>query len=276
MAVGDVRVGFVGVGSMGTPMVDRMLAAGFPVTVYARRSEVRERFAAAGATVTDVITEAAAGAAVVLECVYSDAQAEDLVLGADGVVGALEPGAVLGMHHTGSPAFAARVAAAAQARGADAVDAPVSGANTDIEAGNLTVMLGGEPAARDRIREVIAAYSSNIFDVGAIGTAQGLKLVNNTLFAANLQLACDTERVARELGIDLPVLVEIIHASSGQSYALDVLGPIGGAAAMIPAAGHYMRKDVDATKAVAAELGLDLGLLGEVADGPIDWGTAKA
>jgi 3-hydroxyisobutyrate dehydrogenase-like beta-hydroxyacid dehydrogenase len=260
---------------MGTPMIERMLAAGHTVTVYARRAEVRERFAAAGANVTDVIAEAAVGNQVVLECVYSDAQAADLFLGPEGIVGALEPGAVFAMHHTGSPAFAQRVAEAARARGGDAVDAPVSGADSDIAAGNLTVMLGGEPAARDRIREVIATYSSNIFDVGAIGTAQGVKLVNNTLFAANLQLAFDTERVARALGIDLPVLVEILHASSGQSYALDVLGPMGGAAAMIPAAGHYMRKDVDATKAVAAELGLDLGLLGEVADGPIEWGAAK-
>jgi 3-hydroxyisobutyrate dehydrogenase-like beta-hydroxyacid dehydrogenase len=273
--VSDVRVGFVGAGSMGTPMVERMLAAGHTVTVYARRAEVRDRFAAAGASVTDVIAEAAVGNQVVLECLYSDAQAEQLFLGDGGLVRALEPGAVFGMHHTGSPAFAQRVAEAARARGADAVDAPVSGANTDIEAGNLTVMLGGEPASRDRVREVIAAYSSNIFDVGAIGTAQGVKLVNNTVFAANLQLAFDTERVAAALGIELSVLVEILHASSGQSYALDVLGPIGGTEAMIPAAGHYMRKDVDATKAVAAELGLDLGLLGEVADGPVDWGAAK-
>jgi len=273
--VSDVRVGFVGAGSMGTPMVERMLAAGHAVTVYARRAEVRDRFAAAGASVTDVIAEAAVGNQVVLECLYSDAQAEDLFLGDGGLVRALESGAVFGMHHTGSPAFAQRVAEAARARGADAVDAPVSGANTDIEAGNLTVMLGGEAASRDRVREVIVSYSKYVFDVGAIGTAQGVKLLNNSVFAANLQLAFDTERVGRALGIDLPVLVEILHASSGQSYALDVLGPIGGTEAMIPAAGHYMRKDVDATKAVAAELGLELGLLGEVADGPIDWGETK-
>ena len=271
----DVRVGFVGAGSMGTPMVERMLAAGHTVTVYARRAEVRDRFAAAGASVTDVIAEAAIGNQVVLECLYSDAQAEELFLGDGRLVRALEPGAVFGMHHTGSPAFAQRVAEAARARGADAVDAPVSGANTDIEAGNLTVMLGGEAASRDRVREVIVSYSKYVFDVGAIGTAQGVKLLNNSVFAANLQLAFDTERVGRALGIDLPVLVEILHASSGQSYALDVLGPIGGTEAMIPAAGHYMRKDVDATKAVAAELGLELGLLGEVADGPIDWGGTK-
>jgi len=273
--VSDVRVGFVGAGSMGTPMVERMLAAGHAVTVYARRAEVRDRFAAAGASVTDVIAEAAVGNQVVLECLYSDAQAEDLFLGDGGLVRALESGAVFGMHHTGSPAFAQRVAEAARARGADAVDAPVSGANTDIEAGNLTVMLGGEAASRDRVREVIVSYSKYVFDVGAIGTAQGVKLLNNSVFAANLQLAFDTERVGRALGIDLPVLVEILHASSGQSYALDVLGPIGGTEAMIPAAGHYMRKDVDATKAVAAELGLELGLLGEVADGPVDWGETK-
>ena len=86
----DIRVGFIGVGSMGTPMVDRMLAAGSAVTVYARRAEVRDRFAAAGATVTDVIADAAAGNQVVLECLYSDAQGEELLLGNGGVIEALE------------------------------------------------------------------------------------------------------------------------------------------------------------------------------------------
>jgi 3-hydroxyisobutyrate dehydrogenase-like beta-hydroxyacid dehydrogenase len=257
---------------MGTPMVDRMLAAGIPVTVYARRSEVRDRFAAAGAPVVGDIAAVAAGNDVVISCLYSDAQVRELLLGERGLVAAMEPGSVLASHTTGSPATMRALAEAGAARDVHVVDAPVSGGTDDIIAGQLTVMLGGAPADRDRVRAVVAAYSSAIHDTGALGTAQAMKLVNNSLFAAHVQLACDAERVANELGIETARLVEVVHTSSGQSYALDALGGIGSAAALVAAAGHYMRKDVDAVKEVAAELGVDLGLLGRVADGDaVQW-----
>jgi 3-hydroxyisobutyrate dehydrogenase-like beta-hydroxyacid dehydrogenase len=256
---------------MGSPMVDRMLAAGLPVTVHARRPEVRERFAAAGAAVTDSPAVVAAAADIVIVCVYSDDQLLDLALGDDGLVANMEPGSVLALHTTGSPSTARTVAEAGAARDVHIVDAPVSGTGAGIAQGKLTVMLGGESADRDRVRAVVATYSDHVFDTGALGTAQCVKLVNNAVLAANLQIACDAERIARELGIELTALAAVLHVSSGQSFALDMMAGLGGTEKAVGLAGHFLRKDVDAVKEAAAELGLDLGLLGQVADGPIHW-----
>jgi len=267
----DVRVGFVGAGGMGSPMIDRMLAAGLPVTVYARRAEVRERFAAAGATTTDSAAVVAAVADVLIVCVFSDEQLLDVALGDDGLVANMAPGSVLALHTTGSPSTARTLAEAGAPRHVHVVDAPVSGTDAGIAQGKLTVMLGGEPADRDRVRAVVATYSDHVFDVGALGAGQCVKLVNNAVLAANLQIACDAERVARELGIELSALAAVLHVSSGQSFALDMMAGLGGTEKAVSLAGHFLRKDVDAVKDAAAELGLDLGLLGQVADGPIPW-----
>lgn len=267
----DVRVGFVGAGGMGSPMIDRMLAAGLPVTVYARRAGVRERFAGAGAAVTDSVAQVAAGNDVVIECLYSDDQLLEVALGPDGLVANMDPGSILALHTTGSPSTARSLAAEGAPRDVHVVDAPVSGTDTGIAQGRLTVMLGGEAADRDRVRSVVGTYSDNVFDVGALGTGQCVKLVNNAVLAANLQIACDAERVGRELGIELSALAAVLHVSSGQSYALDMMAKLGGTEQAVRLAGHFLRKDVDAVKVAAAELGVDLGLLAQVADGPIRW-----
>src|SRR5665811_1146967 len=93
MTTNPTKVAFVGAGQMGAPMVDRLLAAGADVTVYARRAEVREQFARAGAPVVTTLAEAARDADVVLECVYSDPQLEEIALGPEGLIASMAPGA---------------------------------------------------------------------------------------------------------------------------------------------------------------------------------------
>ncbi len=260
------RVGFVGAGSMGAPMVERLAAAGIPVTVYARRPEVRAHFVGLGIRAVDSLAAVAEGADVVIACVYSDAQVREVAEGPDGLVAAMAPGSVLAIHTTGSPATARALAEQGSARGVRVVDAPVSGGVDDIMAGRLTVMLGGDPADTARVREVVAAYADAVFDTGAVGSAQAVKLINNSLFAANLQLVAEAERMGRAFGADPVALSRIVQRSSGASYVMGLLEAMGGTEALVAAAGHYMRKDVDVVNQVAAEVGVDLGLLGRVAN----------
>ena len=100
---------------------------------------------------------------VVIVCVYSDREVDEVALGADGLIASMAPGAVLALHTTGSPATAKRLADAGASRGVKVVDAPVSGGADDILAGRLTVMLGGEPDDVERVSSVVAAYSDAIF-----------------------------------------------------------------------------------------------------------------
>jgi len=124
-------------------------------------------------------------------------------------------------------------------------------------------------ATRDveRARTTVTAYADPIFTIGALGTALAVKLVNNALFAANIQLVAQAEQIANELGVDTTTLAGVIQQSSGSSFVMGLVANMGSATALVDAAGHYMRKDIDVVRRVADELGVDLGILGEVLDG---------
>jgi len=259
-----MRVAFVGTGQIGTPMADRLLAAGHDLTVYARRAEVRERFAGKGATATDSLADAARAAEVVHVAVYSDDQFAEVALADDGLVANLAPDALLVSHTTGSPATIRRIADAGSGH---VVDAPFSGAEPDIEAGHLTVMLGGAADDVARARVTVGAYADPMVEIGALGSALVVKLVNNALFAANIQLVAQAEQIANDLGVDTPTLARVIQESSGASYVMGLIAMMGSTRTLVDAAGHYMRKDIDVVREVVDGLGVDLGILGDVLDG---------
>src|SRR6478735_239467 len=243
-------------------MSERLLAAGHELTVFARRAEVREHFARLGAAVTDSLAEAAEGADAVHLALYSDEQLAEVTLGAadsgqGGLVPHLEADALLVSHTTGSPATIQRIADAGNGH---VVDAPFSGGADDVLAGHLTVMLGGEPADVERARDTVGAYADPMVEIGALGTALVVKLVNNALFAANIQLVAQAEQIANDLGVDTPTLARVIQESSGASYVMGLIAAMGSTATLVDAAGHYMRKDIDVVREVVDGLGVDLGI----------------
>jgi 3-hydroxyisobutyrate dehydrogenase-like beta-hydroxyacid dehydrogenase len=270
-----MRVAFVGAGQIGSPMAERLLAAGHDVTVYARRAEVREHFASAGASVTDSLSDAALDADIVMVAVYSDEQLAEVALGHQGLVANMPRESILASHTTGSPATIKRIAEAGAPHGVHVVDAPFSGGADQVTNGTLTVMLGGATGDVERVGTLVSAYADPILPIGELGSALVVKLVNNALFAANIQLVAQAERVANELGVDTPTLASVIQQSSGASYVMGLITYMGSANHLIETAGHYMRKDIDVVRAVAAGLGVDLGVIGDAVDGgPADF-TAR-
>ena len=174
------------------------------------------------------------------------------------------PDALLVSHTTGSPATVRRIADAGNGH---VVDAPFSGGADDVLAGHLTVMLGGAPDDVARARETVGAYADPMADIGALGSALVVKLVNNALFAANIQLVAQAEQIANDLGVDTPTFARVIQESSGGSYVMGLIAAMGSTRTLVDAAGHYMRKDIDVVREVVDGLGVDLGILGEVLDG---------
>jgi 3-hydroxyisobutyrate dehydrogenase-like beta-hydroxyacid dehydrogenase len=255
-------VGFVGVGQMGRPMVDRLLAAGLPLVFFARRPEVVTEVTAAGGRALGSPAEVAAAADVLVVCTFSDDQLR-AVLFADGALAALRPGSVLVNHTTGSPALAREIAAAAPG-GVAFLDSPVSGSAEDVAAGRLTVLVGGDAQVLERARPVLAAYAEAVVHLGDVGAGQLVKLLNNLVFTVHLGLAGRMEALAASVGVDRVALAQALQRSSGQSYALDLLAS-SPFAALAPAAGPFLRKDVAVVRSVAAELGVDLGVLGDLA-----------
>jgi 3-hydroxyisobutyrate dehydrogenase-like beta-hydroxyacid dehydrogenase len=263
-------IGFVGAGQLGEPAVLRLLEAGHTVTVFARRDEVRARLAERGAVVVDSPAAVAAADLVVL-FLFSDAQLLEVALEPGGLIAAMSPGTPLAIHTTASLQTLDALALAAADRNVPVLDAPVSGTAENIAAGKLTVLVGGEPAAVDAAAAVFAAYASPIVATGPRGTAMKTKLVNNVLFAANLQLVGDASRLAEQLGINPAAAMQALSVSSSGSKAMGYLLQRGALEAFAASAAPYLRKDVEAAGATAEQLGVDLGLLGDVAKkGPLD------
>ncbi len=262
---------FVGPGKMGGPMVRLLLRAGAPLTVLARRPEVRDEFAELGARTASTLEEAVDGAAVVMACLFDEPQLNEVVLGDGGLVRLAAPGTVLVSHTTTGLVTLGRIEEAARERGQSLVDAPVSGAAEEIEDGRLTILAGGEPEVVERVLPVLSAYST-VVRTGGVGTASRAKLVNNLLFTANVQLVAAAAELGRALGIEDAGLLAALSRCSGGSEAVRHMVAAGRTPEEFGArASRYLRKDVLAALAAAAELGADAALLERVArTGPID------
>ncbi len=258
------RIGFIGAGRIGAPMAQALAARGAQVSVCARRAPVRDQLAAQGCRAVADITDLGHDNDLVISCVFSDGQFESI---ADQLAAILAPGSVFASHTTGSPAtlqgFARRLAG--EGKGAQVVDAPFSGTPDDIRAATLTVMLGGAKDGIDRVEEAVRAYAGTVIRTGDLGSALVLKLVNNIVFAANVQLGLEVARLAEQAGITMSSVYEVFAACSGGTRAIGVMEQFSSPQAYADQVRPFMVKDVAACEQVAAQLGIDLGLLGYVA-----------
>jgi len=260
-----MRVGFVGAGRMGRPMVDRLVAAGHEVRVLARSDDARDSLRAAGAHPVADLAEVGVEAAVVCVCVFSDDQVRQVCLDSP-LLEAMPVGASLVLHTTGSPRTARAVAAEAAERGVGVVDAPVSGGPHDIAAGHVTLMVGGAEADVERVEPVLRAYGDPVLRVGPLGAGQGVKLVNNAVFAATIGLLADAVRLGAEFGVDEAVLLGALPHGSAASRALAAVASRGSVAAFADAVREFLAKDVAVVRSAAAEAGACLGALDAAID----------
>jgi 3-hydroxyisobutyrate dehydrogenase-like beta-hydroxyacid dehydrogenase len=258
-----MRIGFIGAGRMGAPMVGRLVDAGHDVHVLGRSGEKRLATAELGAHPTADVAATADGADAVVVCVFTDEQVTQLCID-DGLLAAMRPGSVLILHTTGSPNTARGLAA--RADGVGILDAPVSGGPHDIASGRVTVFVGGDDAAVELARPALASYADPILHVGPTGAGQLVKLVNNTLFAAQIGLVAEGVRLGGSLGIEESVLLGALSNGSANSRALSSIAATGSAAAFISRVGEFIGKDVAVVRQTVAELGSDLGLLNALVD----------
>jgi len=261
-------IGFLGAGQLGEPMVRRLLDAGHPVSVYARRVEVRARLRGEGAMLTNSVAELAESSDILISCLFSDAQVREAGLGPDGFIARGKPGAIFVSHTTGTPATLNELSHGASPP-PTIIAAPVSGTADRVARGTLTVLIGGPAHAVERVTPIVAAYANNIISTGELGTALQIKLVNNVLFAANAQLLAASVTIGERLGVAPSALLEALSACSGASYATGYMLRTG-MESFADNDGPFLRKDVAAALAATEQLGVDLGLLRSVIEsGPL-------
>jgi 3-hydroxyisobutyrate dehydrogenase-like beta-hydroxyacid dehydrogenase len=264
-----MRLGFIGTGRMGRPMVRRLIEAGYEVRTLARSEDKPRALADDGAQVVADAADAGTEAAAVLVCVYTDEQVRDVCLGT-GLLAAMPGGAVLVVHTTGSPRTAEDVAASAARHGIRVIDAPVSGGPHDVAAGRLTLFVGGADDAVGRVRPVLQSYADPVLHVGPVGAGQRVKLVNNALFAAQIGLLASAIRLGTQLGLEEELLLGALPHGSAASRALAGAAGRGSVAKFAEAVGEFVTKDVAAVRETAAGLGGDLGAL-DNAIGALAW-----
>jgi 3-hydroxyisobutyrate dehydrogenase-like beta-hydroxyacid dehydrogenase len=211
---GGSRVAVVGAGRMGAAMVGTLCRAGVEVVVFNRTRAKSEAVGeATGAAVAATAREAAASAQVVLSSLADDAAVGAAYTGGDGIVAGLQPGAVVCEASTIDPGTVRRLRPLVEDRGASLLDTPVSGSVSTVEAGQLTIMAGGDPDVLDRVRPVLAPLAKQIFHVGELGSGAVMKLtVNSVLHGLNLALA-EGLVLAERAGVERSAAYEVFAAS---------------------------------------------------------------
>ena len=225
------RVAVLGLGAMGGGLAKNVAAAGFETAVWNRTAPAPGRLAELGISVAAADSPAAAvrGAAAVLCCVADDAAARAVWLGDDGTKGALAAtgrGAVAVECSTLSPACVAELAAAAAARGAAFVAAPLIGSRPQVAAGELVILAGGDAAAVDRVRPVLAASAKAVRHVGDARAASGLKLAVNMLLGVQTLATAEALELAAAAGVDRTEALDLL---AGLPVAAPVAGRLGAA-----------------------------------------------
>ncbi|MBH0779793.1 NAD(P)-dependent oxidoreductase [Nocardia bovistercoris] len=269
-AVAKLRVGFIGLGSQGAPMARRIIEGGYPTTLWARRPQSLEPYADTPAVIAATAAELASGSDLVCVCVVDDAGVEAVLTGPDGVLSGLAPGGIVAIHSTVHPATCVRMGELAAERGIAVVDAPVSGGAPAAVAGRLVVMAGGAPEVFARCEPVFRTYGDPVVHLGELGTGEVAKLLNNMSLAAQLEMSAGILDIAGSLGLDPRALGDVVAKGTGASYAMSLLGQLGGSlAALSGSAGPLLRKDVRILAELLGDGDVSRGLVWSAADGAL-------
>jgi 3-hydroxyisobutyrate dehydrogenase len=222
----ELTIGFIGLGLMGTPIVLKLCAAGYPLRVWGRSPDKLRPALEQGAEEALSPKHLAEQCDIVVLCVTDTLAVETVVFGENGIVEGGRSGAVLVDHSTIKPdatrGFANRIEAKC---GMQWLDAPVSGGPAGVERGTLVVMAGGNEIAFEKVREMVAAYAARFTLMGPSGAGQSTKLINQTLVAAHVAVVAEATQLALDAGINAKLIPEALAGGRADSVVLqDFMG----------------------------------------------------
>lgn len=258
-----MRVGFVGLGAMGLPMTRHLVAAGHDVTVASRGRGPIDAAVAFGAVEGDGPAGVAAASDVMILCVPSSPDVEDVL---DVALPALAAGTIVVDTSTIDPEVERAQHRRVEAAGGRYLEAPLSGGTAGAEKGTLTLMVGGDETVLDEARPVLDAFADRIVHVGGPGMGQVVKLCNNLVYAAQMLATAEATVMAAEAGVDLHRLHEVLTHATGDCVAVRTRLPAAGVVPDSPASNGWapgfmtdlMAKDLDLAIAHASRAGTPL------------------
>ena len=214
------RVGLIGLGKMGLPMGRHMVAKGFQVNAFDLREDTCAAATKLGIAVKKTPAEVAAASQFTIIVVGFDADVERAMFGADGVMAGAKAGAIIAVSSTVAPETMKQMDKQIAGSGVTLIDAPLCRPEPVAEAGELLVMGGGDVAAFEAVRPVFAAFATDIFHLGALGSGQVGKMVNNMILWACICADFEGLDLGGKMGVDRQVLRQALVASSANNWAL--------------------------------------------------------
>ena len=220
-----LKIGFIGLGIMGSGMATNLLKAGFPVKVYNRTKSKTEPFAKMGAEVASSPAEAASGSDVVIAIVTDGPDVEQVLFGEEGVVKGARKGSVFVDMGTNSPDYARSFAKRLAEKGIEFLDAPVTGGDKGAREGTLTIMVGGKPEVFERVKPAFEAMGKTIVHAGDVGSGQLLKLANQIVIGENMLALVEAMTMAKTAGISMESLFQVLSSGAGNSFTVQSYMP---------------------------------------------------
>jgi len=216
-----MKLGFIGVGKMGAPICRNLIKHDHAVTVHDTSPEAQARLTSAGGTAGASPADVTRKSDVVFTCLPYPHIVEEVVLGQNGIAEGIHEGLVAVDFSTNDPGIVRTISAELAKRGVPFLDAPVAGGVPGAESGTISVMVGGDKAAFDKVLPLFKAVGKNIYHVGASGSGAVFKILNNLLGFCNMAAANEAFMVVSKLGLDVDKFLEVIENSSGGSHALE-------------------------------------------------------
>ena len=262
------RLGFIGLGNMGLPMARRLIAAGHAVTVWNRNGERARSLQDLGAAVASTPAELAEQCEIVGLCLTNGDAVREVVTGPRGLLAATHLPGVAVDFSTIAPEEAREMAAHSAARGMQWVDAPVSGGVPAAEAGTLICFAGGEAAAIDVARVLLAPLTQRVSHMGPNGAGQATKICNQMIVAVNVLAIAETVAFARKAGVSTAALAPALAGGFADSTPLQIFAPRMAAGPFEPRqpAIGLMAKDIGISQARAQDLGAVTPLCGHASE----------
>jgi 3-hydroxyisobutyrate dehydrogenase len=220
-----LRVGWIGTGVMGAPMAGHLLVAGHPLTVYNRSKEKAAKLVEKGAAWAGTPADVAKNSDVIFTIVGFPSDVRETYLGKNGICAVLTNGQIVVDMTTSPPSLAREIADAVDAKGGLSLDAPVSGGQAGAEGARLTIMVGGDKAAYERVLPLFQKMGKLITHLGGPGSGQHCKMVNQILIAGHMLALAESLTYAKHCGINPQTALDAVSAGAAGSWALSNLGP---------------------------------------------------
>lgn len=219
------KIGLIGTGIMGYPIAKNLLKAGYPLTIYARRDNIKKELKAYGASIASTPAELAANSTIIILLVNNSDGVTELLYSSNGIVSEAGQGTIIADMTTTDPKFSKSIAKRLTNNGIEYLDAPISGGALGAQNAQIVVMVGGKKDAHEKCLAVFEAISHKVVYMGASGSGQSVKLIHNQLSFTTFFAVCEAVILGEKIGLSADAMIDVFNHGTARSFATEIRFP---------------------------------------------------